>query len=566
MSFTFAARTLLELGKELISSDEVALYELIKNAVDAQSRRVEIIVNVHLKSSDYREAVAQVVEEKRLHSDVVNFVRRALVDAESPDSVALLKEICRASSTEKSTDDDCPAVVLMSSRKIDDVEKYRQDAGGERIVSVRFRFLEKRAVRLESQTVVIDHAAADVLLDTTQGYVFGKLWQQALKQWRDGAAAAFKRFTREVSELDLKDVAYLLRFRLREEGQSLSEYLEWLFGEYLRGRVESDVDWMHASFMELDGNENVESNIEGAYEGASKRVAELFHSVRVRPRRVGAPSRYRLGDLYKSAIGSNIRAVISPDCDLVVRKGKTKVGRVLTMGGVLSAFDEEGAAADNLVLFEDRAYSVLWRPKDLETFPIEGAASLDGGEGFGFVGTLRPLYAQAMQRRALAELSRIGLPVAPALGINASAVAWIRTRHAGDGFKKVVSSAGRATIIPRREGRVEGHRVLLARRFVYELVDGLGRIGQEDMEEEDATALGRVLREEKKFCEGVLRKGGSTKGRGIFGICFVVGEKPRTKGDAAWLQIVLKISGDALEELRGIDPLVAAMDVGEGGE
>ena len=37
MSFRFAARTILELGKELISSDEVALYELIKNAIDAGS-------------------------------------------------------------------------------------------------------------------------------------------------------------------------------------------------------------------------------------------------------------------------------------------------------------------------------------------------------------------------------------------------------------------------------------------------------------------------------------------------------------------------------------------------
>ena len=37
MSFKFAARTILELGKELISSDEVALHELIKNAVDAKS-------------------------------------------------------------------------------------------------------------------------------------------------------------------------------------------------------------------------------------------------------------------------------------------------------------------------------------------------------------------------------------------------------------------------------------------------------------------------------------------------------------------------------------------------
>ena len=52
MTFKFSARTLLELGKELISSDEIALYELIKNAVDAQSPRVEIFVNVQLCNSD----------------------------------------------------------------------------------------------------------------------------------------------------------------------------------------------------------------------------------------------------------------------------------------------------------------------------------------------------------------------------------------------------------------------------------------------------------------------------------------------------------------------------------
>jgi HSP90 family molecular chaperone len=41
LPFWFAAGTLLELGKELISSDEVALNELIKNAVDAGLPRID---------------------------------------------------------------------------------------------------------------------------------------------------------------------------------------------------------------------------------------------------------------------------------------------------------------------------------------------------------------------------------------------------------------------------------------------------------------------------------------------------------------------------------------------
>ena len=52
-SFKVAARAILELGAELISSDGIALYELLKNAVDAGSEHVRIEVFVSLKHSAY---------------------------------------------------------------------------------------------------------------------------------------------------------------------------------------------------------------------------------------------------------------------------------------------------------------------------------------------------------------------------------------------------------------------------------------------------------------------------------------------------------------------------------
>jgi len=51
--FNVKARVLLELGAELISSDEVALYELIKNAIDARSGKIILRVCSWLKHSDY---------------------------------------------------------------------------------------------------------------------------------------------------------------------------------------------------------------------------------------------------------------------------------------------------------------------------------------------------------------------------------------------------------------------------------------------------------------------------------------------------------------------------------
>lgn len=53
MSFKFKARVLLELGAELISSDAVALYELIKNALDAESKNVKVSIWIAMQHSAY---------------------------------------------------------------------------------------------------------------------------------------------------------------------------------------------------------------------------------------------------------------------------------------------------------------------------------------------------------------------------------------------------------------------------------------------------------------------------------------------------------------------------------
>src|ERR1700683_1138078 len=53
MPFKVNARTILQLGEELISSDAVAFYELIKNSFDARSRRVDIDVVVRLRQDLY---------------------------------------------------------------------------------------------------------------------------------------------------------------------------------------------------------------------------------------------------------------------------------------------------------------------------------------------------------------------------------------------------------------------------------------------------------------------------------------------------------------------------------
>ena len=95
MSFTFEARTLLELGQELISSDEVALCELIKNAVDAGSHTVEFLVRSRLLYTDYREALRRLRETNMAFSEVTTFLRGKMIDPDDPKCDRLLTGLNR---------------------------------------------------------------------------------------------------------------------------------------------------------------------------------------------------------------------------------------------------------------------------------------------------------------------------------------------------------------------------------------------------------------------------------------------------------------------------------------
>jgi signal transduction histidine kinase len=83
--FKFAARTLLELGKELISSDEVALYELIKNGIDAGSPRVEIVAEIVLTHGLYLSALDSLDEGAATTTTILDRIVEELVPGSSPE-------------------------------------------------------------------------------------------------------------------------------------------------------------------------------------------------------------------------------------------------------------------------------------------------------------------------------------------------------------------------------------------------------------------------------------------------------------------------------------------------
>lgn len=100
MAFRVAARTLLELGADLISSDAVAIYELVKNGIDARSTTgVTVEFSVCLRQSDYADALARAADLARRmrHGDETDALAPELNDIKSYVKERLLTNAPQAS-------------------------------------------------------------------------------------------------------------------------------------------------------------------------------------------------------------------------------------------------------------------------------------------------------------------------------------------------------------------------------------------------------------------------------------------------------------------------------------
>ena len=107
MAFKVAARTILQLGSELISSDSIAFYELIKNGFDAGSDRVEINFLIRISGDDWDDCYSALssVGERAYRGEpiAIQATREMLlerIDRSVPDIASLVEDIELASTFE----------------------------------------------------------------------------------------------------------------------------------------------------------------------------------------------------------------------------------------------------------------------------------------------------------------------------------------------------------------------------------------------------------------------------------------------------------------------------------
>ncbi|MCW7545176.1 hypothetical protein N7I30_15335 [Aurantimonas litoralis] len=450
-----------------------------------------------------------------------------------------------------------PAVVLMSSKDMSArKDEFRREAqpkdGSPKIVSWRFHFLRKGNIDLQDAQPTFTPEAADALLDTCQSYRFGRELHQALFEWKRGLDGAVEALTLNIADLDIKDFAYLMRFRLQEEGQPLSEYLNWLFGESLVETIRSTVDWDHDSFRKLDGNdEGIMDPIEGAYDGPTIGIAKLFDRARIERRRYNGTSSKRLGDIFRIGDTDRLRAIVTPDCDLVVRNGSAKVSRPLTVSGKLKRYDSPTTPlADFIIVDEKDAHSIEWDAKDLET------TDFSVGD-LTYMGTLRPIYAQELQRTVLADLGRIGVAVPPVIGMTAEAEVHLRSfkmkknykNHTTQRLKLQMGDRACCTIMPSRNQRATAS-IIFHREFVHRMLEAMRTFPRDNLADGVGDLMDNAMTEGAEeeiygnLCIAGVSSGDVTAQR----ISIVFGKAVMQGDDAPWCQIIVKASELSMEQ------------------
>lgn len=473
-------------------------------------------------------------------------ITKAQWEEDRTSSINLLKSILT------SLVNNVPAVVLMSSQDVSDEAGSYLSHLEDRVMALRFGFLLKAWVQGRGKDLTASGDAADVLMDTSGSFEFGRTLETALKAWKAGAAEALEQLYFELREFDVKDFAYLLRFRLYEEGEPFADYLEWFLGESLRAIVDDRVNWKADEFSKLN-DRTLTQAIEGAHPFPSSRLARYFHRLRFNSWERRPRGRFALGDLFVSPDFKSVRMVISPDCDLVSRNRKPAASRILTIGGSIRGLDEDHAWAGELI-FRNSPRAIKWNYKDLMTHEFGECSGLEvEGKPYTYFASMRPMPAQTIQKAVLADLSRIGLAVPPTVDVGAPVKVYLMKKVGTQG--KVEELDGlkepRAQVFMPRGGRDLKRRVLFTSRFYRELLARLQGLSEEDLLDDHRGHLRDWLAQAENVREAMLRHGLELPGESLHKLQTSIG-KPKKK---SWLEIVVDISEEALLDLRGTDPL-----------
>ncbi len=244
-----------------------------------------------------------------------------------------------------------------------------------------------------------------------------------------------------IKNLSLSDYAYIQKFSLQNEGHPLGDYMLWLFNAYL-GRLvlesptaikdrQKIVDKL--IFERLPPTQAKPSNqLIDMYESAlfdanvgdatqHPWVSKEKHDPAEQESGEGVAPYLHLGHLFVRDDKSEVLMVISADCDLAHTPGGKRVcdlnGSVMVIPGTLHLLHKgEGLANQprtEFFKYKERHYRILWDVKRGQSYRFGEILRRLHLYEYKLEARLRLPYALEVQRAYAANLTRVGMPVAP---------------------------------------------------------------------------------------------------------------------------------------------------------
>ena len=172
----------------------------------------------------------------------------------------------------------------------------------------------------------------------------------------------------------------------------------------------------------------------------------------------------------------------------MVTQTKSETGQVSLNCGAhrtetkLKAFDAPEASVSDFLILDGKHHNLIWNTKDLLSREFDAwPAPTQSTDEVRFIGTLRPLYAQELQRSVLNDLGRIGLAVAPAIGMSASVKVILRKKGGALSELPLKGLKGASVYVVPSRGGGDKSMIIFVRRFIASLLAALKTVNVDEL-------------------------------------------------------------------------------------
>lgn len=303
-----------------------------------------------------------------------------------------------------------PAFILISSQGSDlKAENFRKNAGQMRS---RFRFVSKQAINEFQAHEIL--AIVDIFRTCKACSVI----EPIQKAWPLVSKAAIEWVNDKLLDLDISDFGHLYHLKLKEEGQSVTEYIK----ELVAGALSEQICHQYGKLSIPNPEESPFKDVPSFFQHPTNGFADLYSATRIsNDKGCRGKSGFdpQSGDIFLigalpegrgySLLNRDVIAVMSPQCDLLDRDGTGPSAKsILLLQGVIKpmTFKQKDP---QLICHNDKYFEIAWDKKHPAAINIADFCQEWKSGKQTWMGRLKTEHFLALKNDYLNDLGRIGV-------------------------------------------------------------------------------------------------------------------------------------------------------------